>query len=396
MAQLFQPDIKKRTIRLHGAATWVRENAFPIVLFLVLRIWTLVWASLVARVVLPSAEATKHYYGVAPLTDSIFAPWQRWDTIWYSKLAVEGYAADAGAVFAPLYPLLMRSVSILTANHVVAAGLLISSIAALASFILLYRLAREFYPEEAARRALLFLAAFPTSFFLFAAYTEALFLALALGAFLCARRKYWVWAGVLGGLAGLTRPQGVLFLLPLAIEFFTQYRRGDIDLTRVWTLLVVAMGGMGHFLWLTLQFGSPAVWFQQQAVWHRTTFPWDSLAAAWRAVLFAPSPVDASISVLDPFLAVVFLLTLGWSARRLPLAFTAYLAIIVVPPLFVVTTYSVHYPLTALARYVLVGFPFFMLLGSLPKSWWQAPLTAFSLVVQLVWMMLFVSWVFVH
>lgn len=159
-------------------------------------------------------------------------------------------------------------------------------------------------------------------------------------------------------------------------------------------LLFVLGGGIGHFLWLTLQFGSPLVWFQAQAIWHRFALPWDALGAAWGAVIFAPSPLDAAVSFMDPFFATVFLFGLGWSARKLPLSFTAYFATIILPPLFVTTTYAVHYPLTAVARYVLVAFPFFILLGALPQRWWQLPVAAFSFIVQTVWLLLFVAWVF--
>src|SRR6478672_3144145 len=148
------------TVRRVFADKVLRANAFPLLLWLVLRVWTMVWAALVAAWVEPSAEATKHYYGIEPLRDAVIAPWQRWDTIWYSKIAVEGYAADARAVFPPLYPFLMRVVGGLTDGNVVAAGLVISSLAALASFILLYQLGRELLDEAAARRTCLFLAAF--------------------------------------------------------------------------------------------------------------------------------------------------------------------------------------------------------------------------------------------
>lgn len=387
---------KGMNARLDPARAFARQYAFPLILFAVLRVWTLVWASVVAAFVMPSAEATKHYYGIEPLRDAVYAPWQRWDTIWYSKIASQGYAADERAVFAPFYPFLMRLTGLFTRQDMVAAGLLISSVAALVSFILLYRLARELFGEGSARRTLIFLAAFPTAFYLFAVYTESLFLALALGAFLCARKKYWTGAGLLGGLAGLTRPQGILFLVPLTVEFLAQFRQGEIHLRHAWGLLLVALGGIGHFLWLTVQFGTPAVWFQAQATWHRSALPWDSLIAAWHAVIFAPSPLDAAISFMDPFFTLVLLGALGWGARRLPLSMTSYLAMIVVPPLFVVTTYSEHYPLIAMARYALTAFPFFLLLGALPKSGWQAPVAAFAFVLQTVWMMLFVSWVFVH
>jgi hypothetical protein len=187
-----------------------------------------------------------------------------------------------------------------------------------------------------------------------------------------------------------------LFLLPLAVEFYIQYRRGEVGLRRAAWLVLVGVEGAGHIVWLTHQFGSLAVWFEAQAIWHRLVMPWESLGAGWRGVVYAPSPLDGAVSLMDPLMAVVFLGGLVWSARRMPVSFTVYFATVLLAPLFVVTTYSEHYPLTAVARYVVVAFPFFLLLGSLPKSWWQAPLMGVSFLVQAVWMMLFVAWVFVR
>ena len=237
-----------------------------------------------------------------------FAPWQRWDTIWYSKIALEGYAADERLVFAPLYPLLMRLVSPLTGNNVIAAGLFISSLAVLTSFILLYRLGREMFDEGSPRRALMFLAAFPTAFYLFAAYTDALYLALALGSYLCAHGKRWEWAGVLGGLAALTRPQGGFFLAMLAVEFYLQYRKREIPLFRSWPLLLVMLGSVGHLAWVTVQFGTPAVWMQAQTTWHRGVLPWEALGETLRVVFAAPSFVDAGISFFNSFAALLLLI----------------------------------------------------------------------------------------
>lgn len=374
----------------------VRAYGFPVALFVGLRVWTLVWASLAGALISRSAEGTKFYYGIEPLADAILAPWQRWDTIWYTKIAIEGYASDERVVFAPLFPLLIGLVRPLTQGNAVAAGLLIASVAALTSFVLLYRLGVQLGGEGAARRTLLFLACMPTAFFLFAAYAESLLLALVLGAFWCAGNKRWLAAGVLGGLAAMTRPQGVLFLAPMTVEFWMQYREGEITLRKAWTLGLVALGGLAHLGWLTVQFGSPGVWFEAQAVWHRVSLPWDSLGAAWRAVVLATTPVDAAVSFMDPFFAVVSLGALVWGARRLPLSMTVYLATIAIPPLFVVTSYAERYPLTAIARYMLVAFPLFLLLGSLPKRFWQVPVWALAFLAQTMWLMLFCAWVFVR
>ena len=70
------------------------------------------------------------------------------------------------------------------------------------------RLAEHLLGEAGARRAVLYLAVFPTSLYLGAVYSESLFLALALATFVLAERGRLGLAGVAVGLALLTRAQG--------------------------------------------------------------------------------------------------------------------------------------------------------------------------------------------
>jgi hypothetical protein len=51
-----------------------------------------------------------------------------------------------------------------------------------------------------ARRAVLYLMLFPTSFFFNCFYTEAAFLLLSVATFVAARRRWWWAAGICGGL----------------------------------------------------------------------------------------------------------------------------------------------------------------------------------------------------
>lgn len=83
-------------------------------------------------------------------------------------------------------------------DHYVVAAVLISLAACAAAFMLLYRIAESRLGPDGARRAVLYLSVFPMSLFLQAAYTAALFLALALAAFLFAeneRRPAWAATG---------------------------------------------------------------------------------------------------------------------------------------------------------------------------------------------------------
>ena len=63
------------------------------------------------------------------------------------------------------------------------------------AFALLYRIAEPRLGADGARRAVLYLALFPTALFLQAVYSESLFLALTLGAFLLAERSRFLAAG---------------------------------------------------------------------------------------------------------------------------------------------------------------------------------------------------------
>ena len=117
--------------------------------------------------------------------------WARWDGYWFVSIAEDGYGVSEGApAFYPLYPSLLAVVGRALGGHYVLAGVLVSLVACAVAFELLYRLALDRLGDaRLARRSVLLVAVFPMSFFLNAVYSEALFLALCVAAFLLAERK---------------------------------------------------------------------------------------------------------------------------------------------------------------------------------------------------------------
>src|SRR5581483_554825 len=91
------------------------------------------------------------------------------------------------------------------------AGLTVSLCAGCVAVVALARLASLDHGPDAARPAVLFLSVCPLTVFLTAGYTEALFLAFALPAWLQARRGRWWVAGALAAGASTVRVTG-LFL----------------------------------------------------------------------------------------------------------------------------------------------------------------------------------------
>ncbi|MBI3914003.1 MAG: glycosyltransferase family 39 protein, partial [Chloroflexi bacterium] len=163
-----------------------------------------------------TVEEVFPYRGAAIETNPLLAPWQRFDANWFLKIAQFGYSADDGSVvYFPFYPILIRLLGkILLGNNLLAASL-ISNAALVGVLYLLYQLARDLTDEASATRTVAYLAIFPTVFFLFAPYTESLFLFLTLAAFHDATRARWARASIWGALAALTRLQGILLIVPL-------------------------------------------------------------------------------------------------------------------------------------------------------------------------------------
>ena len=102
----------------------------------------------------------------------VFTAWERHDALWFLRIAADGYRADDGsAAFFPLYPLLSRAVGSLLGGHWLLGAYVVSNVALVAALTVLHRLTALELSEPAARRTVLYLAVFPTAFFLYAPYT---------------------------------------------------------------------------------------------------------------------------------------------------------------------------------------------------------------------------------
>lgn len=149
--------------------------------------------------------------------------WNRWDGPHYTFLSQHWYTNTGDEanfiVFFPLYPLLVKIFSFLPIKTVFLEIFLSSSLFVVGSYYF-YRLIQIDYSEKIAAWAVIALAIFPTSYFFNAPYTEALFLLLFSSSFYFARKNNWVAAGLITGLACITRPFGILILAGIIIEWF--------------------------------------------------------------------------------------------------------------------------------------------------------------------------------
>jgi Mannosyltransferase (PIG-V) len=308
--------------------------------------------------------------------------WARWDSVWFLRIAEHGYgSATHASAFYPLYPLSLAGLGRVLGGHYLLAGILVSLAAAFVSFLLLYRLAEDRLGADGARRAVLYLAVFPMSLFLQAVYSESLFLALALGAFLLAERQRWLGAGALTGLATLTRIAGVA-LLPalLLIAWRRPERRRALAGLALAPVLFAA-----YPLYLGLAHGNAFAFAKAQGTWSRHLSPagpfggiWDGLRAGWAGVrqlvsgshthyYWSPvrdtDPMRAAAVNLEALLFLVVLVVLTVVAwRRFGAPYGLFAAVSLAVPLSVP---SHRWPLLSLPRFGLVLFPCFLALAAL-------------------------------
>jgi 4-amino-4-deoxy-L-arabinose transferase-like glycosyltransferase len=324
--------------------------------------------------------------GASASDESVMHAWTSWDAGWYERIATDGYRGDGSGgspAFYPLYPAAMRALSVLPWVGLGGAGVIVSVLSILVAYALLYRLAASLFDDRVARRSVLYLAVFPTVVFTQLVYSESLFLMLAVGTFVAAERRRLVLAGVIAGLAILTRPTG-LALLPALVLFASRERRlcdgvASVALATGIFLLYPAF--------LTEQGRSPLAFADAEQQWERH---WSSLGplgglvdgahAAWGGWLqltwgsqkpywntFHPNH-EALVNITSLAALGITLALLVVVAMRLALPYAAYMVAALAMPL---TFPADSRPLQSMPRFALALFPGFVALASLQLRAWK-------------------------
>jgi len=193
-----------------------------------------------------------------------------YDGAWYRSIAEQGYTElpRQGLRFFPLYPLLGRGLGEVFAGHVDVALIAISAIAALVLGALVHRLVvNETGDERTAGRAAWLVALFPAALSFTLAYAEPLFMVMAVGMFLALRSQRWVPVAALGVMAGLTRPVGLLLVVPAAIEVARGWRESALA-DRIRRLAAVVAPGVGtaiYLAWVGIEYDDPLLAFSVQS-----------------------------------------------------------------------------------------------------------------------------------
>ncbi|MFD6230904.1 glycosyltransferase family 39 protein [Streptomyces sp. NPDC060232] len=298
-----------RPRRALAAPRWLgRADREVLWLYLVTRVGIWATACAVGRLFPSDGESRR------PM--SLLAPWQRWDWSFYFHIAKDGYFPDGAGpwtvgwdnreAFLPGFPLALRAVHTVVPSWA-ASGALISFVAGGVAVLAIARIARGLLgDQEAGRRAVAFLLVSPCAVFLAAGYTESLFLALALPAWLAAQRRSWAAASVLACLACSVRVTGLFLAAALALHFLLTARTRAAWRSAPW-LLLPALAPVLHSWYLHTWTGDWMAWkHSQERGWYRDFhLPWEAWSHTWTAAFEHTQPTGYALMSQAELLAMV-------------------------------------------------------------------------------------------
>jgi hypothetical protein len=194
------------------------------------------------------------------------------DSGWYRLIAEHGYNTHIAAFgspypFFPLYPGLMALGHAATGLSVDAVGVAVTWTAAAACAWALFEIGRLVRDARTGFFLAVLWALMPSAVIEGASYADTLAVCLSAWALYALLRRWWIAAGVVGALAGLTRPTAnalVATVCAAALVAIVKRRGG----WRPWAALVVApLGMIGYLAYVAHRTGSLTGYLKAQKQW---------------------------------------------------------------------------------------------------------------------------------
>jgi hypothetical protein len=341
------------------SATWERLQLAGQIIIVKLAVVLVVF---LAYKLLPfnAAAQQQHFVDRAHSESALEQLFTTWDGQIYLYVSEAGYAPEQFQdIQFPLYPALIRLATPLFSGNSVVAALVVSNLASLIAFVLLFDLVAEHLDASTARRTLVVAVAFPTAFFFCLVYSEAVFLLLVVLFFRFLLHGQLGRAAIPAALLPLARSPGVLIALPFA-AYYLQRVRPLVSTRALWPASPV-LGLLVYFGIMYAATGNPLE-MARMAELNGSGFSAGALLHPLRVFSqFAGQPLQIhgyTNSILDRAFFLGFLALLAPIFRRLPLPFALYA--LAMGTISVLGGSFEYY-----TRYVLVVFPVFIVLAQL-------------------------------
>lgn len=321
---------------------------------------------------------------------TLWEQWRHWDTNFYVAIVTQGYTTRQEMAFFPLYPLLTRGVMSIASSPIIA-GMIVSNVAELVMFIVLYRLVDEDFGGDRAYHTVLYFAIFPSAFFFSGVYTESLFLCLSTLTFYQIRRGRWWLAGLFACFAGLTRPDGMYLVIPFCYEYLSRiWQRHSLTVRALFSVGQIAkllkgirfnilfglcfFGGIALFIaYGRDHFQDPLAFVHAHAYWNRSLhFPgWGMLVSLWAILHHGLLSFTTMRNVIDlgadTFVLILIVLSFvgPWKFPQRLWSYGFYALVLFI--YFQLVPVGGNFPLESMPRFLLEIFPAFIVLAGLSK-----------------------------
>ena len=214
--------------------------------------------------------------------------WSRWDGERYVWLAKYGYGVPFeketefyNIAFFPLYPWLMRVLTLIIPSAEIA-GMILSTLLYSGAMAFMYALVAKDYGKKVAKLSVLLISIAPFSFFFGSVMTESLFLFTTVLSWYLIKKKKWFLAALAGALCAMSRVVGVLILIPYVIEIIEnnsesfknkKYKEFYIKCFKqgIWGIITIL--GLGVYLLLNYHYtGNPFKFLEYQRTYWTHSF----------------------------------------------------------------------------------------------------------------------------
>ncbi|MGK9146577.1 hypothetical protein KXS11_02970 [Plantibacter flavus] len=344
-------------------------------------------------------QASNSRFGAFPSLGTLFAGW---DGQWYWWIASYGYPAElpvdtAGRVaenawaFMPVYPGVVKVVSIITFLPWPVAAVVVSLLCGLGAALLFFRLMSLRLPSGTAMFAVVLFCIAPLSALFQLAYAESMFLMLlALALLLLVTRRYgWLLAVI--PVMAFTRPGVLAFALLLGLHLIVRIvtRRTDpLARREVWLILAGgALATAAGFAWMVIAgiaTGVPDAYLETELAW-RAAFIGDGPLVPFSAwvqggVFWFGQPLGIVVVALV-FAGSAAMLFLP-AVRRLGVDLRLWVGS------YLLYLFAVFFPQTSVFRLLVPVFPMLGAVATPRNRWYRGGVVIVSLALQWCWIYL--------
>ncbi|MGH7246146.1 MAG: mannosyltransferase family protein [Candidatus Levyibacteriota bacterium] len=312
-------------------------------------------------------------------------PWANTDGIHYLHIATNGSDFYEQAFF-PLFPLLIRYISQVLHLNVLSASLVLVYTSLFIGLFLFAKLASLDISKSAIKWALIFFLFFPTGFFFVSVYTESLFLLLCFASFYAMRKKQFFIASVFAGLASATRVAGIFLLPAIVIEYFLGKKRKftiQSFLSAIGLSIISSSGLLMYMHYLFLKYKDPLLFFHVQPGFGAQRSGSSFILLPQVLVRYAKILLTIPYTNHDFWVALLELSTFSLCIILLVIFYKKVRFSYLVFSLLAILVPTLTGTLSSEPRYVLAGFPVFIILGNI-KSFSKKVVTLILFILLLI------------